>query len=99
MTVDNRWDNYWREGQNAALGWDGTLPGGGYGAKSLGEEVANSRGFARCQVQKAFEQICLREPKNQTEREAVEGITDDFEDFGYSMQMVFAKVAAYCMAD
>jgi hypothetical protein len=99
VTTDNRWDNYWREGQNATFGWSDSLPGGGYGVKSLGEEVAHSRGFARCQVQKAFEQICFREPANETERNEVESIATDFEDLGYSMKTVFAKVAAYCMDD
>ena len=99
LTVDDRWDNYWREGQNATYGWDGTLPGSGYGVKSLGEEIAMSRGFARCQVQKVFEQVCFREPADEFERLEVEDIADDFEDLGYSMKMVFAKVAAYCMED
>jgi len=99
VTTDNRWDNYWREGQNATFGWSDSLPGGGYGVRSLGEEVANSRGFARCQVQKAFQQICFREPANEIERNEVESIATDFEDLGYSMKTVFAKVAAYCMDD
>ncbi len=99
VTTDNRWDNYWREGQNATFGWNASLPGGGYGVRSLGEEVANSRGFARCQVQKVFEQVCFREPANETERNEVESIATTFEDFGYSMKTVFAKVAAYCMDD
>jgi hypothetical protein len=99
VTVDNRWDNYWREGQNAIFGWSDTLPGGGYGVKTLGEEVGNSRGFARCQVQKVFKQVCFREPADEIERNQVESIATDFEDFGYSMKTVFGKVAAYCMDD
>jgi hypothetical protein len=99
VTTDNRWDNYWREGQNATFGWSDSLPGGGYGVRSLGEEVANSRGFARCQVQKVFQQVCFREPANEIERNEVESIATDFEDLGYSMKTVFAKVAAYCMDD
>ena len=99
VTVDSRWDNYWREGQNAIFGWDDTLPGGGYGVKSMGEEVANSRGFARCQVQKVFSQVCLREPADETERNQVESIATTFEDFGYNLKDVFGLVAAYCMDD
>ncbi len=99
VTIDSRWDNYWREGQNAIFGWSDSLPGGGYGAKTLGAEVANSRGFARCQVQKVFQQVCFREPADETERNQVESIATDFEDFGYSMKDVFGKVAAYCMDD
>jgi len=99
VTVDNRWDNYWREGQNATFGWDDTLPSGGYGAKSLGQEIANSRGFARCQVQKVFRQVCLREPANESERNQVESIATYFEDYGYNLKDVFAQVAAHCMDD
>ena len=36
VTPDDRWDNYWRKGRNALLGWDPALPGAGQGAKSLG---------------------------------------------------------------
>ena len=28
VTPDDQWDNYWREGANAALGWDEALPSG-----------------------------------------------------------------------
>jgi len=97
VTVDNRWDNYWREGQNATFGWSASLPGGGYGVKSLGEEIASSRGFARCQVQKVFKQVCFREPANEFERNQVESIATDFEGQGYDLMSVFGQVAAYCM--
>ena len=33
-TPDDHWDNYWREGQNAYLGFDGSLPGSGDGAQA-----------------------------------------------------------------
>jgi hypothetical protein len=99
VTVDNRWDNYWREGHNATLGWDPDLPGGGYGAKSLGAEIAQSRGFARCQVNKVFRQVCLRDPADVSERNQVESIATNFEDYGYNLKDVLAEVGAYCMDD
>ena len=37
-TIDDRWDNYWRQGPNAVLDWRGPSSGG-FGAKSLGQEV------------------------------------------------------------
>jgi hypothetical protein len=97
VTVDNRWDNYWREGQNATFGWSDALPGGGYGVKSLGQEIAESRGFARCQVQKVFKQVCFRQPANEFERNQVESIATTFEDEGYNLKSVFGQVAAFCM--
>ncbi len=27
VTPDDHWDNYWREGRNANLGWSSSLPG------------------------------------------------------------------------
>ena len=36
VTQDDQWDNYWRQGKNAALGWDTALQGTGNGAKSMG---------------------------------------------------------------
>src|SRR5690606_5960616 len=42
VTPDDQWQNYWRAGQNAALGWSSSLPGAGSGAKSMGMELAYS---------------------------------------------------------
>ena len=48
ITPDDSWDNYWRDGQNQLLGWSSSpsFPGSGNGAKSMGEELANSDAFA-----------------------------------------------------
>ena len=51
-TVDDSWENRWRQGQNAYLGFDNSLPGSGRGAKSLGVELGSSYAFAACQVRK-----------------------------------------------
>ena len=58
-TTDDSWENRWRVGQNAYLGFEGTLPGSGNGAKSLGEELGKSAAFASCQVRKVFRTVCL----------------------------------------
>ena len=96
VTPDDHWDNYWRSGQNALLGWDGSLPGSGDGAKSLGVELANSEAFARCQVEKVFKTVCLREPGNSLDRSRVDSITASFKADNYNMKTVFAETAAYC---
>jgi hypothetical protein len=96
-TVDDHWENYWREGQNQYLGWDSGLPGEGYGAKSLGEELGNSYAFASCQVKKVFKSVCLRSPENAADRQAVVDITSEFQGTGYRMKQVFADVAVHCM--
>lgn len=99
VTTDNGWINYWREGQNATLGWRGTTDRG-FGAKSLGAEIASSRAFSVCQVEKVFEHVCFRPPKSQSDRDAIETIADEFEADGlYRMKGVFAAVAEHCMDD
>jgi hypothetical protein len=98
VTVDNRWDNYWRSGPNASLGWSSS-PSGGYGAKSLGQEVASSRAFSVCQVQKVFQQVCFRPPSDAADVAEIERIADVFEAQGHSMKRVFGEVGAYCMGN
>jgi len=95
VTNNDNWSNYWRAGKNAALGWRGPNASGS-GVKSFGQEVASSRAFSACQVQKAFKQVCFREPANPFERAEVDRITDVFEANNYSMKRVFAEVAGFC---
>jgi len=95
ITPNDNWDNYWREGPNASLGWNGGLPGSGSGAKSMGEELANSRAFAACQVKKAFKMVCLRDPADSGDRSKIVTMTDNFQT-NYQMKPVFAEAAAYC---
>jgi hypothetical protein len=96
VTVDNRWDNYWREGSHANLDWRGPNAGG-YGPKTLGEEVTASRAFSVCQVEKVFQHICFRPPNSDLDAAKIDDITTVFEDNAYSMKRVFAEVGAYCM--
>jgi hypothetical protein len=102
VTTDDRWINYWRNGQNKLLGWGAaTLDENGHssgnGAKSLGVELANTRAFSTCQVKKAFKAVCFRDSDGYTlDRNRVNTIADEFENDGYNMKNVFAKVAAYC---
>jgi hypothetical protein len=98
ITPDDHWDNYWRNGPNAVLGWDGGLPGSGDGAKSLGEELANSQAFAQCQVEKVFKNVCLRAPADQTDRDAIDTIVGEFQT-DYNLRNVFARSAVYCMGN
>jgi hypothetical protein len=95
VTIDNRWDNYWREGAHANLVWRGPNSGG-FGAKTMGEEVAQSRAFSTCQVEKVFQHLCFRPPNDQADSDEVDRITLEFEQSGYSMRRVFAEVAAWC---
>ncbi len=98
-TPDDGWDNYWRKGRNSLLGWDGSLPGKGTGAKSLGRELAHSDAFASCQVQKVFKNVCFRSPSDSQDRARVQAMTASFKANGYQLKRVFAEAATYCMGD
>lgn len=95
---------------DATLGWN---PGGapltgvsvdpdkghsfGNGAKSLGQELANSKAFAQCQVDKAFKAVCLRDPNVfADDRSNRDVFVDNFIDSTYDMRGVFTDVAAFC---
>jgi hypothetical protein len=97
VTPDDTWDNRMRlPGRNDVnvLEW-GAGTGHGNGAKSLGQELANSGAFAQCQAEKAFRKVCFRSPSTNAEAAAVRSIGSAFRNSG-SMQTVFAQVAAQC---
>jgi hypothetical protein len=98
-TRDDRWDNYWRKGNNRLLGWDSALPGSGTGAKSLGQELASSDAFAQCQVEKVFRAVCFRAPSSAADRARVQSIKSVFRSSNYSLKRVFAETGVYCMGD
>jgi hypothetical protein len=97
VTPDDAWDNYWREGQNSLIGWSSALPGSGNGAKSLGQELAGTRAFAQCQVEKVFRHICLRNPVDAADRTQIDAMVTTFSNNNFDMRRVFAESAAYCM--
>jgi hypothetical protein len=98
ITPDDRWENRWRAGPNALMGWDATLPGSGAGAKSLGAEFGASDQFAQCQVRKVFKAVCLRAPSDAADRAQLSTIVGHFKQ-GYSLKKAFAETAVYCMGD
>ena len=98
-TPDDSWENRWRKGPNALLGWDASKPGAGAGAKSLGEELGASEAFAQCQVEKVFKNVCLRAPADAEDRAEVGRVVLVFKQNGYSLKRVFAETAAYCKGE
>jgi len=96
VTPNDNWDNYWRSGQNANLGWDPGLPGSGIGAKSLGQELAGSQAFARCQGIKVYRTVCLSDPSESdlTSLLAASGFASNF-----NMKDLFANAAQACMGN
>jgi len=102
-TPDDHWTNYWRTGQNRYLDFYGPAQttaagyGDGIGAKSLGVELSNSTAFATCQVKKAFQAVCLREPESANDHARVNSIVQSFGQGPIIMKQVFADTAEYCM--
>jgi hypothetical protein len=97
VTPNDQWENRWRlPGQNELLGWSASLPGSGAGAKSLGQELANSEAFAQCQVEKVFRTVCFRSPSDGADRGRVSQILNAFKTSNYSLKTVFAETAVYC---
>jgi hypothetical protein len=104
IVPDDSWINYWRQGKNSLLGWNSTplslSTGRGTGAKSMAQELAYSDQFARCQVEKVFQAVCLRPAGNTADRAAVSSILTNFKlpfkSAGYELKQVFAETAAYC---
>jgi hypothetical protein len=99
VTPDDSWNNHWRQGQNALIGWNLALPGQGNGAKSLGEELAGTSAFAQCQVQKVFKAVCLRDAVDQNDRDQISAMTTTFRNNNYNLKQVFAASAGYCMGN
>jgi hypothetical protein len=99
ITRDDQWQNYWRTGANRKLGWDNNISGKGQGAKSLGQELANSHAFAQCQVKKVFKNVCLRSPQSEQDLTQITTTTESFKQNAYQLKRVFAEVGNYCMGD
>jgi hypothetical protein len=113
VTPNNHWTNYWRLGDNSGkIGWlnnpaanTGSVDlalndaySEGDGAKSLGQEMANTEAFAYCQVKKVFREVCLREPMA-AEKSDIDGFASNFKGvYAYDLKQVFAEVAGHCSA-
>ncbi len=100
VTPDDHWENRWRlPGKNTLLGWagqDGQIRTGN-GAKTLGQELANSDAFAQCQVEKVFRSVCLRPPSDVPDIDQVRlVIVPAFKSSGYKLKTAFAESAAWC---
>jgi hypothetical protein len=98
-TPDDKWENRWRVGQNSLLGWNMALPGKGEGAKSMGQELANSDAFGQCQVEKIFKTVCFRAPGNDADRNKVRDLFNIYKGNGHHLKEVFAEAAVRCMGE
>lgn len=97
ITPDDSWDNYWRIGQNSSLGWGAEIPEASRsGAKTLGQELAGSQAFVRCQGIKVYRAVCLSEP---SETDLTGLLTASGFPATYNMKTLFAHAAEACMGN
>lgn len=97
VTPDDHWDNYWRSGPNANLGWRPEIPAAQrVGAKTLGQELAGSEAFARCQGIKVYRTVCLSDP---SETDLTDLLAASGFETNYNMKDLFANAAAACMSN
>lgn len=92
---DNHWINYWRTGTNAKLGWASNTPQApstGTGLMSLGQELADTNAFARCQVIKVYRHVCFNDPDDST----LSTMVSNFTGSNYNMLRVFSDAAIKC---
>lgn len=102
ITTNDDWLNYWREGINTHLGWGWNSPGltgSGTGASTMNQELAHSKAFAMCQVEKVFHNVCLRKPGSTTDLDKIEEFTNNFASSGYQLKQVFRDTADYCKGE
>jgi hypothetical protein len=62
------------------------------GIAGFGKTLADSRGFSRCMVRRAFTTVCRRPPLV-SEETLVRSLADQFETDGYHMRRMFENVA------
>jgi hypothetical protein len=72
------------------FGWRSSNTGNGISA--FGKTLADSRGFSRCMVRRAFTTVCRRPPLV-SEESLVRSLADQFETDGYHMRRMFENVA------
>jgi len=94
VTPNDDWENRWRHGQNSIYNFPAGT-GKGSGAKSLGDEIANSEQFAQCQVEKVFKAVCFRAPTG-SDVDQVKDIRGHFIASNFKLKQVFAETANVC---
>ncbi|MBS0420524.1 MAG: hypothetical protein JSR66_22645 [Proteobacteria bacterium] len=98
VTTDDSWESRIRLGgaDTQIFNFDPALPGKGNGAKSFGQEIAQSGAFASCQATKAFKAVCLRAPASKNDVTEIKLLASHFTAGGYKFKAVFVEAATYC---
>ena len=96
VTTNDTWDNYWRAGQNASLGW-GAGTGHGSGAAELGKELANPKPSASVRQKKSSSRCACGAWRGRLT--ALAGMVTTFKAEQYHLKSLFATAAVYCKGD
>jgi len=97
-TVDDSWKNYWREGPNAWMGWNGPASEG-VGIKSMANELANTEVFASCHVKQVFKTVCLREPAGAADDAYISLTMLPAFESNYNLRDQFKLAGVHCMGE
>ena len=99
VTPDDRWDNYWRAGQNALLGWDARCPAGAR-REVHGPGTRQQRRLRALPGREGFrKRVPAARRAMRSDRARVHSMVSSFRADGYRLKRVFAETAAYCMGE
>jgi hypothetical protein len=94
VTSDSQFVNFAKGKTNAdQFGWSGSNYNGGTGIAQFGQLIADSKGFSRCMVRRAFTAVCRRPPVAGEEAQ-IRDLADQFEVDSYHMRHMFENVAS-----
>lgn len=97
VTTDDSWINLWAFGQNASLGWRGSVDGNG--PAEFGQMLSKSRAFSVCMAKKVFKLVCIKSPGDE-DNAFIEQMADELENNdSYNMKNLFIKTVAKCVED
>ena len=88
------WFNDLTDGQKKLIGFEKEVKGG-FGARSLGRALSETKAFKECQPKKAFSSVCGRTP-NEADLPFTNQLTEEFAKSGFKLKEAFAKSAIYC---
>jgi hypothetical protein len=98
VTGNDSWINYWRVGQNAALGWSRDVTEG-IGATSFGRMLADTEAFHSCMAKQAYEKVCMKKASANEDIARVARLTAAYKNSNFNMKSLFINAAIECLED
>lgn len=98
VTGNDSWINYWRVGQNAALGWSSEVTEG-IGAASFGRMLADTEAFHSCMAKQAYEKVCMKKAVAPEDLSRISRLTAAYKNSNFNMKSLFINAAIECLED